>query len=239
MKQANNGLGVAVVIVAGGSGTRMGEGLPKQFLPLAGIPILARTLMRLRGILPGASFTVVIPVSHLGLWDEICGRHGLRDTHRVCTGGHNRFESVRNALPGIGPCEWIAVHDGVRPLVTARVVKEALKAAAGHGSAIPAVGLVDTIRQQSRTGTEVVDRSTLFAVQTPQVFAADILLEAYGLPYDEAFTDDAAVVERLGAKVHLCQGARDNIKITTREDLAVAAALLSLQEKTDGRESDI
>jgi 2-C-methyl-D-erythritol 4-phosphate cytidylyltransferase len=225
-----HGEGLAMVIVAGGSGTRMRqlgeELLPKQFLPLRGVPVLVRTLRSMLEILPRASFTVVVPGEHLGLWAETAAQWGQRGTHRVCAGGANRWESVRNALQDIADAQWIAVHDGVRPLASRELVRGVIEAAQRTGAAVPVAEMVDSLREVTRAGSRVVDRSALRAVQTPQVFRADLLLRAYEQAFDPMITDDAVAVERLGVEIGLSPGERRNIKITSPLDMTIAGALL-------------
>ncbi len=222
---ATTGRGTAVIVVAGGSGARMGAGTPKQFIELCGKPILAHTVGRLRGMLPEAAIIVALPAAHMALWDDICMRLDLRGTHTVCAGGATRFESVKNALGTVSGCGLIAVHDGVRPLFTETMVRGVLETAMAHGSAVPVVEIVDSLRRVAPDGSsQAVDRSLLRAVQTPQAFSSEIITEAYGKALGEAFTDDASVVESAGYGVTLCAGERRNIKITTPEDMAVAGA---------------
>jgi 2-C-methyl-D-erythritol 4-phosphate cytidylyltransferase len=230
------GEGLSVVIVAGGSGTRMRQDvgasasardtLPKQFMPLRGVPVLVRTLRRMLAILPRASFIVVVPEQYAALWAKMTAEWGLVGTHTVCAGGKNRWESVRNAVQVAGPAGWIAVHDGVRPLASPTLVRGVIAAAAQTGAAIPVAEIVDTLREVTPAGSHVVDRNALRAVQTPQVFDAGLLRRAYELPFDVTVTDDAVMVERLGVEVRLAPGDRRNIKITSPLDMVMAGALL-------------
>ncbi len=230
INDAMRGIGVAVVIVAGGSGSRMSGGdaaaLPKQFLPLAGVPVLVRTLRGFLDALPAAEFIVALPAEYIAHWEGLCREWKLAGMHRVCAGGANRFESVRNALVLADGCRWIAVHDGVRPLFTAGMVLSTLATAMDFGTAVPVVEPVDSFRMVGACGSQAVDRSLMRAVQTPQIFAADVLREAYRQPYDPAFTDDASAVERAGYEIRLCTGERRNIKITSPEDMTLARAWL-------------
>ncbi len=214
------------MIVAAGSGSRMGGPLPKQFLPLAGVPVLVRTVRKFREILPLARLIVVLPADLTGMWNDLCREWDLQDTHLTCPGGSERTESVRNALDLADGCRWIAVHDGVRPLFSAELVRRTLAEAMQHGNAIPVTPLVDSLREITPEGSRPIDRSALCAVQTPQIFAADTLKKAYAA-VDLIFTDDATVVEHAGVTIHVCQGERRNLKITTPEDLAAAAAWLN------------
>ena len=216
------------IIVAGGSGTRFGAELPKQFLELGGRPVLMRTISAFRG---GFSDVIVtLPEGQMALWRELCERYGFAVPHRVVAGGETRWHSVKNALDSIGDIsdvDIIAVHDGVRPLVTAEVISRTVDAARRDGAAIPVVMLNDSVRQVEKGASHALDRSTLRAVQTPQVFDARVLMAAYGQPFESTFTDDASVVERAGHSVTLVEGDPQNLKITRPMDLALAEYLLN------------
>ena len=216
------------IIVAGGSGTRFGAELPKQFLELGGKPVLMRTISAFGG---GFSDVIVtLPEGQMALWRELCERYGFAVPHRVVAGGETRWHSVKNALDSIGDIsgvDIIAVHDGVRPLVTAEVISRTVDAARRDGAAIPVVMLNDSVRQVEKGASHALDRSTLRAVQTPQVFDARVLMAAYGQPFESTFTDDASVVERAGHSVTLVEGDPQNLKITRPMDLALAEYLLN------------
>ena len=219
------------IIVAGGSGTRFGAQLPKQFLQLGGMPVLMRTI-RAFGENRDGSFDVIItlPTGQMELWRQLCEKYGFVVPHRVVAGGETRWHSVKNALDSISDLsdvDVIAVHDGVRPLASGRLIARVLDAARRDGAAIPVVPLNDSVRQLSGDGSHALDRSSLRAVQTPQAFDARLLLEAYKQPFDKTFTDDASVVERLGHKVTLVEGEPHNLKITRPMDLALAQYLLN------------
>ncbi len=219
------------IIVAGGSGTRFGAQLPKQFLELGGMPILMRTIQAF-GEGGDGSFDVIVtlPEGQMGLWHDLCDRYGFAVPHRVVPGGETRWHSVKNALDSIGDIadvDIIAVHDGVRPLASSALIHRILEAARHDGAAIPVVMLNDSVRQVTEESSHALDRSSLRAVQTPQAFDARLLLEAYAQPFDPTFTDDASVVERLGHSVTLVEGEAANLKITRPMDLALAEYLLS------------
>ena len=219
------------IVVAGGSGTRFGAQLPKQFLELCGKPILMRTIEAF-GENGDGSFDVIVtlPEAQMGLWRDLCDRYGFAVPHRVVPGGETRWHSVKNALnsiDNIAAVDLIAVHDGVRPLASAALIHRVLGAARHDGAAIPVVMLNDSVRQVAGETSHALDRSSLRAVQTPQVFDARLLLEAYAQPFDPTFTDDASVVERLGHGVTLVEGEAENLKITRPMDLVLAEYLLS------------
>ena len=216
---------IGVVIVAGGSGSRMGAAVPKQFLRLGEEPILAHTVRKFR---PYADhIVVVLPADQRELWQELAEECGLVGTHTVCEGGATRYDSVKNGLSALGEgCDLVAIHDGVRPLVSAAMIERGLECANSGGSAIPTVGAVDSFRIQTKEGLKVIDRSLLRAVQTPQIFDMTLLRNAYRRDVEDSFTDDATVVEASGATLCYYEGERSNIKITTPEDLVIAEAFV-------------
>ncbi len=219
------------IIVAGGSGTRFGAELPKQFLELGGKPILMRSIEAFAnsGNCP-VDVIVTLPSDQMDLWQRLCDQHGFGLPHRVVPGGETRWHSVKHALDSMGDVnevDIIAVHDGVRPMVTADVISRTIEAARCDGAAIPVVMLNDSVRKVVGEASYSLDRSTLRAVQTPQAFDARLLLDAYSLPYQPIFTDHASVVEQLGHPVTLVEGDPQNLKITRPMDLALAEYLLN------------
>lgn len=222
------------IIVAGGSGTRFGAEMPKQFLKLGGKPILMRTIEAFgeSGENGNGSFDVIVtlPQGQVDLWQQLCREHGFEVPHRVVFGGETRWHSVKNALDSIGDIagvDIIAVHDGVRPLASIDLINRILETARRDGAAIPVVMLNDSVRQVMGDTSYALDRSSLRAVQTPQAFDARMLMDAYSQPFDPTFTDDASVVERLGHTVTLVEGEAENLKITRPVDLVLAEYLLS------------
>ena len=216
------------IIVAGGSGTRFGSEMPKQFLPLAGKTVLMQTITHFAAV-PDTKIIVVIPASARELWAKLCLEHEFSIEHALVDGGSSRFESVKNALITIKPCpgDLIAVHDAVRPLIGPEHIERIFNEAAHHGSAIPVVNVTDSIRQVGDDGNSIaLSRASLRAVQTPQTFSADALINAYDVPYADFFTDDASVFEHAGNSVHLVDGDVNNIKITHPNDLMIAEYLL-------------
>lgn len=225
-----------VVIVAGGCGRRLGAKLPKQFLLLEGEPVLARTIGAFASALPGASVVVVLPQEYAAFWRDLAARFDV-PTHRVVAGGSERFYSVKKGIEALDPAtELIVVQDGVRPLASEELIRRTVECAEKHGTAVPVVEPADSYRQITDEGSRVVDRSMLRIVQTPQVFRADWLREAYRSPYQSCFTDDASLVEQQGRRIVLCPGERTNLKITERDDLALAAAILNQRNTQDGEE---
>lgn len=213
--------------MAGGSGSRMGSSLPKQFMLLGGMPILARTINNFAEALPGAEIVVVLPAGHIDFWQNYARRFEVA-AHRTTAGGAERFHSVANGIAALGDaCTLIAVQDGVRPLATLDCIRRVARAAELEGTGIPVVRPVDSFRIVGADGrSQPVDRTELRSVQTPQFFRAEALRNAYRQPFDPAFTDDATVFEAAGGTLHLVEGEPTNLKITTREDLAIAESIL-------------
>ena len=219
---------VYAVFVAGGSGTRMGGDVPKQFLDFGGIPVLQRSVERFLDAAPDSRVIVVLPERHLDQWQELCLQHAVSFTQTIVHGGLTRFHSVRNALEKVPDGAIVSIHDGVRPLFTPGLVRamlDRMQQPGGPQALIPAVPVTDTLRSTDPS-LPAPDRSRLVAVQTPQMFLSEILKRAYEQPYDTAFTDDASVAERAGTRIELFPGGKYNLKITTPEDLALARLLL-------------
>ncbi len=216
------------IIVAGGSGTRFGANVPKQFLTLGEKPVLMHTINKFQSV-GNTTIIVVLPQASIEWWQELCEQHSFTTPHTVVAGGNNRFESVSNALNAITPQDGdlIAVHDGVRPLVSTNLIEAAYQQAETLGSAIPAVAVTDSIRQLTGDNTSAaLSRDLLRAVQTPQTFRADLLMQAYNVPFSPFFTDDASVVESSGHGICLIDGEVNNIKITHPQDLVIAELLM-------------
>ena len=204
----------------------MQSSLPKQFMILGGMPVVARTINTFAEALPGADIVVVLPEEHIALWKNLAARFDVA-VHRVVAGGKERYDSVKAGIDALATeVEYIAVHDGVRALVSKKLVLRAMMEAESHDAVIPVVDVVDSIRRIVGDSSAIVPRSELRAVQTPQVFRAEVLRNAYTLPYDASFTDDASVVEAAGGTITLIEGERTNIKLTTPEDMTWAEALL-------------
>ena len=219
-------LNTGVVIVAGGSGTRMGGGVPKQFRIVGGVPLLARTVNTFAEALPAARIVVVLPAAYLDFWRDLAARFTVA-RHSVVTGGEQRFHSVKAGLAALpDDTGYVAVHDAVRALCSKKLIIRALQCAIDHGSAVPAIAPVDSFRMVGADGSHIVDRSLLRIIQTPQIFRFDLLRRAYDVEFDPSFTDDASVAERSGMAVTLCEGERNNLKITTPEDIAIAESIL-------------
>lgn len=225
-----------VVIMAAGSGTRMGAQMPKQFLELDGKAILQRTIEVFTEACPGISVITVLPQDHIAYWREYCLDRNFICPQILVHGGITRFHSVRNALEKVPEGALVAVHDGVRPLISPGLVREMFSMAENVPALIPVVPCVDTMKVLEMKDGELVtipgavaDRSVLFGAQTPQIFHSEVLKDAYSMAYDTSFTDDASVLEKYGKSLSYHIGERLNIKITTQDDLLLARAVLSLR----------
>ena len=222
-----------LVVTAGGTGTRMGAAVPKQFLELDGVPILRRTMEVFLRAIPDIQVITVLPEGHVAYWRQYCLKANFVCPQRLVKGGFTRFHSVKNALKYVPDGALVAVQDGVRPLISVDKVRELFKAAETAPAVIPVMPVTDTLKVLEKRGDvlavtgEQVDRSRIYGAQTPQVFQSEALKAAYSLQFDTAFTDDASVAERYGIALTFLEGERFNLKITTPEDLVLAKAILS------------
>lgn len=217
------------MIVAGGAGSRMGGGMPKQFRNLCGRPVLWWSMKAFHEENPSTHQILVLPEEFISLWNDFFSSlpEAERYPHQVVAGGSTRSESVKNGLSLIDECDsLVAVHDGARPLVTQCLIAKGWEKANKDGAAIPVVAVTDSLRVLKNSGSENVDRSQYVAVQTPQVFKTGLLKEAYTKTGDKTFTDDASVVENYGKPVALFEGDPDNFKITNPKDMAIATVLM-------------
>jgi 2-C-methyl-D-erythritol 4-phosphate cytidylyltransferase len=216
-----------VVIVAGGSGKRMGMDTPKQFLELAGRPVLMHTIERFREFNESIEIITVLPENQLRFWTELQKKYSFDVPHTLVKGGSKRFISVRHGLEFVNAPGLVAIHDGVRPLVRIETIQRCFETAEKYGNAIPVVSPADSLRFEDEESSVPVNRMKVKQVQTPQVFDAAKIKQAYLQDFDPSFTDDATVLEKTGEKIHLVDGNRENIKITNPEDLFIAQTLLS------------
>lgn len=214
------------VIVAGGTGTRMGGTLPKQFLLLQGKPVLWYTLAAFLAAYHDMQIILVSTAEHLMAARALADTTSDPQRIQITTGGETRYHSVKNGLQLVEKDAVVFVHDGVRCLVTPALIQDCYEAAVAKGNAVPAVKAVDSIRLQTAHGNERIDRNNVRIIQTPQTFRADMLLKAFEQNYDPCFTDEAAVVENTGVPIHLVEGEVNNIKITRPVDLLLAASIL-------------
>ncbi|MCQ2216093.1 MAG: 2-C-methyl-D-erythritol 4-phosphate cytidylyltransferase [Bacteroidales bacterium] len=217
------------VIVAGGSGKRMGTEIPKQFLLLHGRPVLMHTIERFAKYRPDMKIILVLPAHQIERWNDLCKEHNFTIEHKIVHGGTTRFASVKNGLNQVQDDGIVAIHDGVRPLVSRQTINRTYIEAAAYGSAIPVTDSTQSVRIIDDGGmSHAVNRSSVVLVQTPQVFKTSLILSAYEQEYNDMFTDDASVVEAAGAHVHLTHGNIENVKITTKDDMLYAEAVMPL-----------
>ena len=216
-----------VIIVAGGSGRRMDTDIPKQFLLLSGRPVLMHTCETFFRFSNSLSLILVLPAEHIVTWEALCEKHSFNILHQIVIGGPERFYSVRNALKTLTNLDGlVAIHDGVRPLVSHETIQTAFDNANLYGNAIPVVPVIESVRELTDTGNHIIDRYKLQLIQTPQVFKSALICKAYEQEYSKAFTDDASVLEKMGEKIVLTKGNPENIKITRPIDLIMAEALM-------------
>lgn len=214
------------VIVAAGSGTRMGNDLPKQFILINDKPVLYYTLKTFLEAYDDLQVVLVLPVDYTDMGQEIIDAWFDKDRIRITAGGDTRFQSVKNGLALADDESIIFVHDGVRCMLTQDLVHRCYETAIETGSAVPVITSKDSVRLLQEDGSDAIDRNRIVFVQTPQAFHSKILLPAFQIDYKEKFTDEATVVEAFGLKVTLIQGEENNIKITRPVDLVIAVKLL-------------
>ena len=218
-----------ILIVAGGSGSRMGNSTSKQFLELSGRPLLMHTFEAFHSSWKNFKFIVVLPDNQIQYWKDLCDKHKFNIPHIIVKGGSERYFSVKNGLQIVNENGFIAVHDGVRPLVNNETIIRCFEEAEKHGCAIPCIDIPESMRKLTENASQVVDRAQYKIIQTPQVFSISLLKQAYQLPFEKSFTDDASVFERAGNKIHLVKGNDENIKITKPADLLVAEAFMKMR----------
>jgi 2-C-methyl-D-erythritol 4-phosphate cytidylyltransferase len=217
------------LIVAGGKGTRMKSNIPKQFMELQGLPVLLHTLNAFFRYSENIRIVLVLPQHDFGTWHSIIKKYNFTKPVTLQQGGDTRFQSVKKGLEKIEGDGLVAIHDGVRPLVSEAIIAESFRLAAVQKSAVAAVHLKESIRVTDQNKTRAVDRSLYRLIQTPQTFSIQLIKSAYDTREDESLTDDASVAERAGHVISLFEGSYRNIKITTAEDLLIADALLTPQ----------
>ena len=196
--------------------------MPKQFLEINNKPILLHTVQKMHQSLDNSEIILVLPKAEFKNWENICQKHKFNTSHKLVEGGNTRFEQVKNGLKKIKESSVVAIHDGVRPLVNKNVVKQCMLIAKDKGSAVPVIKVDDSLRKKTLKGGISVNRNEFLIVQTPQCFKSEIILKAYQQDFKNKFTDDASVVEDLGLEIQLVEGNKENIKITTPEDLKKA-----------------
>ena len=216
----------AVIFVAGGTGTRMGSPLPKQFLTLNNTPILIHTLRNFFSFNRNFEMIVVMHHDYISFWKDQCLQFEDVPEHTVVAGGEERFHSVKNGIEAVSSdVQHIAIHDAVRPLVSHETLMRCFNALNEHNAVVPAIPINDSIREVHGDLNKSVDRSIYKRIQTPQCFESSMLKEAYSKPFSPLFTDDASVVEANDHSVFLVEGNLENIKITSPIDLVVGESL--------------
>ena len=215
------------IIVAGGTGQRMGTALPKQFLAIEGKSILLHTIGQFVTAYTDINFIIVLPADYIQDGKALITSSGLSQSFQFVAGGDTRFQSVKNGLAQADPASVVFVHDAVRCLLTPALIQRCYQQAVEKGSAIPAVSSTDTIRILEGTQHHVVDRANVMMIQTPQTFNAALLMKAFDQAYQPSYTDEANVLEASGKEVYLIEGEYENIKITRPLDLAIAEYILA------------
>ena len=216
------------IILAGGKGLRMGSDVPKQFLPIGGLPVLMHTIRRFRAYSAELRIILVLPCEQHAYWDELCQTYHFEEDYEMTTGGATRFHSIRNGLQLIPDDAQgvVAVHDGVRPFPSIEVIRRCYETAQSQKAVVPVIPVVETVRHLENEKSVTVPRAEYCLVQTPQTFDIQLLKAANRQPYNDGFTDDASVVEAFGFDITLGEGNRENIKITTPYDLKIAEVLI-------------
>ncbi len=215
-----------LIIVAGGSGTRMGASIPKQFLELDGLPIIMHTIKRFERYDANFSIIIALPKNEFERWYQLAEIHNFTKKCKIVVGGETRFNTVKNALEQIDNDSYTFVHDAVRPLVSQKTIHRCFETALKYGTSIPIVDVLESIRYVDENKHYPVARDKFKIVQTPQVFRSEILKKSYQQNFKSEYTDDASVVESSGYQIHIVEGNRENIKITTPFDLQIAEILI-------------
>jgi len=218
------------VIVAAGSGMRMGAPIPKQFLEVGGRPILMHTLNRFVAFDASIRLVVVLHPDYIEFWRSLCEKHDYSVPHSIVSGGSERFFSVQNAIQSLLDTEEaiVGIHDAVRPMVSVATLERCYATVQETGSAVPCISVNDSMRIVDADGNRSINRSSLRIIQTPQCFRLNLLRRSFTQEYNTAFTDDASVVEALGESIELVEGNRENIKVTTPEDMHWLNLLLTI-----------
>lgn len=219
------------LIVAGGKGTRIKSNVPKQFIELNGKPILLHTVEAFYRYSKSLAVILVLAEDDFEIWKGICRKFSFTEPVLLQKGGATRFQSVKNGLEKIEGEGLVAIHDGVRPLVSEDIIGASFRLAAIHHCAVAAVRLKESIRMTDQDNTKAVDRSRYRLIQTPQTFDVQLIKNAYRMREDISLTDDASVAEKAGHVISLFEGSFENIKITTPEDLVIAGALMKEKNK--------
>jgi len=217
-----------VLILAGGVGKRMNMDIPKQFIPIAGKPVLMHTISKFYSFDPSSHIIVIIPKGHIPLWKDLCLEFNFKVKHQIVRGGKERFYSVKNGLKHVPENAIALIHDGVRPLVSNETIARVIEGCEAKGNAIPYMDMTQSVRKVAQGKNKSINRSQLKLIQTPQGFKSSLIKEAYTKRYRASFTDDASVLEALGHSINLVKGNHKNIKITSSTDLHLVECLLKM-----------
>jgi len=222
----------AVIIVAGGKGTRMNATLPKQFMELNAMPVLYYSLNAFYSTYPTIQIILVLAANQIETWMQLTEKYSIKIPHTIISGGEERYFSVKNGLKAVSDnCTLVGIHDAVRPLVNQNTITTCYNTAVQYNSAIPYVSSTDSVRLLSNQSSEIIDRNKVALIQTPQVFNFQQLLHAYNtVVFSTELTDDASVFEKSGKQITLVPGNRENIKITTPMDLLIAQLIIQNQK---------
>jgi 2-C-methyl-D-erythritol 4-phosphate cytidylyltransferase len=210
----------SIIITAGGIGKRMGSSIPKQFIEVAGLPLLMHTINCFHSFNANCQIIITLPEEWKGFWNELIEKHKFNVAHLIIDGGTERYDSIKNALSKCTE-SIIGVHDGVRPLVSHQTIERCLQMAEEKGTAIPTLTLKESLRKTEKEKTITVERKNYLTVQTPQLFKKEIIEKAYKIPYHPGITDDASLVEEAGFQIEIIEGNEENIKVTTPFDLQI------------------
>ena len=219
----------SIIITAGGIGRRMGGDLPKQFLEIVGKPILMHTLELFHSYDSTAQLVLTLPEEWKSFWEDLLRKHSCEIPHLVVDGGKERYFSIKNALD-LCSGDFIAVHDGVRPLVSFKTIERCFLAVQELGQVVPVLPVKESLRFIKENISKSLDRTAYFTAQTPQCFKKSVLVEAYKIPFHSGITDDASLVEEAGYFIHSVEGNEENIKVTTPLDIILADFLLKQQD---------
>lgn len=223
----------AVIITAGGIGSRMKQNTPKQFIEIGSIPILMLSIKAFFLFDNAIKIVITLPLHAIPEWEDLVKKHDFDIPHQIVVGGETRFHSIQNALPHVQDSDFVAIHDGVRPFVSQEMIKNAFITARNFDAAIPVLPVTDSIRIMKDDQLSGFDRNLVYSVQTPQCFQTDKITEAYQLDYKNNFTDDGSVYENSGGKLHFYSGIPENIKVTQPIDLAVATAMVEYLKNSE------
>lgn len=215
-----------IIIVAAGSGTRMNNAVPKQFLELHGKPILMHSIEVFLQAIPQINIILVLPLPYRKQWETLCKKHNFTPPLQLADGGETRFHSVKNGLALVPEDTIVGIHDAARPLVNKQTIINTFETAKLKGNASPSIQINESIRELKDNNNKAIDRNTIFIIQTPQCFQSSLIKKAFLMEYRQTFTDDASVLEAMGEKINLIEGNRENIKITTPLDLIIAEAMM-------------